>query len=155
MPRRCPYCHQELSFRQYSPHVARHLQIRADGQQQEYMTLPPEQRFQGDLAGVPRAYRHEQCGGETSMPEEIIRTYLQDPWFYDPYTFCSGCGRHVHQRQLQWVENGQRLDHYFEELQAANPDRRPGIFTRRLPAWVAPLVGVAMLAFLLWWRFLR
>jgi hypothetical protein len=152
MPSRCPYCHVELTWREYSPHIAKHLERQADGQQQEHKTLPPEDRYQENLANTPQAYCCDRCQAVTTMPEDIIRTYLVDPWFYDPYTFCGGCGRYLHQRHFTWVTTGQRLDHYFAGLQAAHPERRPSIFTRRLPPWVAIVFGVLVLAWVIWMR---
>ncbi len=150
MNQHCPYCHEEIPLLEYSAHVAKHVELRPDGQHEEYATLPPEERSEGDLDGIPQWYRHDKCGGVTGMPEEIIRTYLRDPWFYNSYTFCTGCGKHVHQRELVWVDTEQRLDAYFAELKAANPDRRPGLFSRLLGTWGFVVAGIALFALLTW-----
>ena len=89
------------------------------------MTLPPALRDQSSLEGVPRVYRHPQCGGMTGMPEEIIRSYLKNPFMYNGKTFCTGCQAYVDCGELFWVETGQRLSEYNAELQRnARQDRR-------------------------------
>ncbi len=55
-------------------HRIEHARLRPDGQQNEYVTLAPEERLQGTLEGAPRVYYHRRCSLRTVMPEEIIRT---------------------------------------------------------------------------------
>src|SRR5262249_14107482 len=86
---RCPYCHEYIDSAAYPAHEAEHLKPRLDGQQSEYATLPPEEREEGSLTGVPKVYRHRKCGVTTGMPEEIIRSYLKNPYMYmADATFC-------------------------------------------------------------------
>jgi hypothetical protein len=130
---RCPFCHEEIEEKAYAAHEAGHLKTRPDGQQTDYVTLPPEQRDQGDLAGVPRAYTHRKCGAATGMPEEIVRSYLKNPWLYlADATFCTGCGKHVPFRECEWIETGEDLQTYMNRLRAERPDLRPGILKRML-----------------------
>ncbi len=56
----------------------------------EHITLPPDERLELDLTGVPRWYYHEKCGRTTGMPEEIIRSYLVNPFLYNGRTFLRG-----------------------------------------------------------------
>lgn len=129
----CPYCHEDVDETAFPAHEAAHLKARPDGQQTDYVTLPPAEREQGDLAGVPRAYAHRKCGAATGMPEEIIRSYLQNPWLYlADATFCTGCGKHVPFRECEWMETGEDLQTYMDRLRAERPDLRPNILKRML-----------------------
>ncbi len=134
---RCPFCHEYVDGAAYPAHEAEHLKLRSDGQQSEYVTLPPEERAGGSLEGVPRAYRHDRCGGITGMPEEIIRSYLQNPYLYlADRTFCCGCGKHVPLGECVWVETGEDLQTYTDKLRAQKPELRPGLLKRVLVALV-------------------
>lgn len=124
----CPFCHEEVDSTAYAAHEAEHLKLRADGQQSEYVTLPPEQRADGSLDGVPQVYRHNKCGELTGMPEEIIRSYLQNPYLYlADRTFCCGCSKHVPLKECVWVETGEDLQTYTNALRAEKPEFRPGL----------------------------
>jgi hypothetical protein len=46
----------------------------------DHVTVHPTGRFKGSLRGVPQVYRHPKCGVATKMPEEIIRSYLVNPF---------------------------------------------------------------------------
>jgi hypothetical protein len=123
---RCPYCHEYIDEADYPAHEARHLKARPDGQQTDYATLPEAEREQGELSGVPRVYVHRKCGVATGMPEEIIRSYLKNPYLYlADETFCCGCGRHVPFRECVWTETGEDLQSYTDKLRAARPDLKP------------------------------
>lgn len=116
---RCPYCHEYIDETEFSTHEAIHRKTRPDGQQTDYVTLPEEAREAGDLAGVPRVYVHRECGVATEMPEEIIRSYLKNPYLYGAdATFCCGCGKHVPFRECVWTETDQNLQSYMENLRA-------------------------------------
>jgi hypothetical protein len=123
---RCPFCHEYISEEEYPAHADRHLQRRDDGQQTDYATLPPDERAEGSLEGVPRVYVHRKCGEATRMPEEIIRSYLANPWLYSAdATFCCGCGDHVPFAECKWVETGENLQRYMDRLRAADPSMKP------------------------------
>jgi hypothetical protein len=123
---RCPYCHEQIDKRDYSAHEAEHLKLQDDGQQSEYATLPPEDRESGSLSGVPKVYRHTKCGVATKMPEEIIRSYLKNPYMYmADETFCCGCNTHVPFRECQWTETGEDLQTYTDKLRAQKPEMKP------------------------------
>jgi hypothetical protein len=123
---RCPYCHEYIDEVAFPAHEAGHRKARPDGQQTDYVTLPPEEREPGDLAGVPQVYVHQKCGVATGMPEEIIRSYLRDPYLYTAdATFCCGCGKHVPLRECVWTETGEDLQTYTDKLRAAKPEMRP------------------------------
>jgi LSD1 subclass zinc finger protein len=137
---RCQYCHQPVPRAEYAQHVDLHIRPQADGQRTDYATLPPDQR-EGNWEEAPRWYRHSRCGHVTGMPEEIIQTYLQDPWFYlSDKTFCTGCGRHVRQGECVWVETGENLQTYTDRLRAAKPQFRPGALRRLMAAIINAVV---------------
>ena len=43
------------------------------------------------------------------MPDEIIRSYLADPFLYNDNSFCSGCGTYVPLAELFWQETNESL----------------------------------------------
>ena len=123
---RCPYCHTLVGEERLAEHEARHVADRGDGQQEDYATLPPEDRADDSLDDVPQVYVHRKCGVATRMPEEIVRSYLVNPWLYSAdATFCCGCGTHVPFRQCVWSETGENLQKYMDRLRAAAPDKKP------------------------------
>ena len=132
---RCRFCHEWVDEAAYPAHEAKHLEIQPDGQQEEYATLPPEQREEGSLEGVPRVYVHRECGAATGMPEEIVRSYLVNPWLYlADETFCTGCRSHVPFAECEWTETGENLQAYMNRLRAEKPEMRPGLLKRALVA---------------------
>jgi hypothetical protein len=123
---RCRHCHEYIDEEDYPRHVERHQKLKPDGQHTDYVTLPPEAREAGSLEGVPKVYVHRACGARTGMPEEIIRSYLQNPYLYSAdATFCVGCHRHVPLRECVWVETGEDLQRYTDKLRAAKPECKP------------------------------
>lgn len=123
---RCPYCHEYIDEATLPAHEAKHRKARPDGQQNDYATLPEEDREQGDLTGVPKVYIHRKCGAATGMPEGIIRSYLKNPYMYmADATFCTGCGKHVPVRECEWTETGENLQSYMNKLRAAKPEMKP------------------------------
>ena len=72
---RCPYCHEYIESSEMMVHDAAHRKLQADGQQTVYVTLPEEDREQGDLGDEPTVYIHRKCGEATQMPEDIVRSY--------------------------------------------------------------------------------
>lgn len=143
MDQRCPYCHEHIPAREFARHVADHETLRDDGQQTDHVTLPPEERAEGDLSDVPRVYHHARCGVQTVMPEEIVRSYLVNPFLYNGGTFCCGCNGYVTMAEVRWVETGQRLSDYFDDLQteAILDGRGPSLL-----AEVGPICAVILLA---------
>ncbi|MFI8523330.1 hypothetical protein ACIGB8_02725 [Promicromonospora sukumoe] len=53
------------------------------------------------------------------MPEEIVRSYLANPFLYGDRSFCTGCGDYVSKAELCWIETRQPLREYFDALRAA------------------------------------
>lgn len=52
----------------------------------------------------------------TTMPEEIVRTYLVNPFIYGDATFCCGCSRYVNSWELIWPETGENVHSYMTRL---------------------------------------
>jgi hypothetical protein len=52
------------------------------------------------------------------MPEEIVRSYLANPFLYNGKTFCCGCKQYVNCAELAWVETGQNMADYNDRLRA-------------------------------------
>ena len=109
MHKLCPFCHTWCSNNIYDEHVAAHMQKDPDGQMKDHVTVRPEERFAGDIAKEPRWYVHPKCGGVTGMPEEIIRSYMVDPFLYNETSFCTGCHTYVPTAELYWQETNESL----------------------------------------------
>jgi len=63
------------------------------GQQKGYVVLSADERAKGFVRPVRRTYRHDRCGGATTMGLALAETYARDPSFYSG-TFCVGCRAH-------------------------------------------------------------
>jgi hypothetical protein len=109
MHKLCPFCHTWCSNNIYDEHVAGHMQKAADGQMKDHVTVRPQERFTGDIAKEPKWYVHPKCGGVTGMPEEIIRSYMVDPFLYNDSSFCTGCHTYVPTGELFWQETNESL----------------------------------------------
>lgn len=62
----------------------------ATGQHKDHWVLSQEERAKGWIRPLRKTYKHEKCGGETSMPDAIAETYAANPRFYGS-TFCAFC----------------------------------------------------------------
>jgi hypothetical protein len=113
---RCAFCHKAVFRPFYHSHRAKHVKRLPDGQMTDHITVRPKGRYQGSLEGVPREYRHRRCRTRTEMPEEIIRSYLVNPFLYASRSFCCGCNDYVPYEELFWSETGQCLSDYFKGL---------------------------------------
>jgi hypothetical protein len=93
------------------------------------------------------------------MPEEIIRSYLADPFLYNDQSFCTGCQRYVSTDELFWHGTSQSLTEYTKQLRVdyikrnqLNPadfDWGPKGPTRRksrVGKWIAAVAGTGVLA---------
>ncbi len=143
--KRCPFCHEYISVADYPQHQAKHLKLRPDGQHTDYVSLPEDERELGGLAGVPSVYVHRRCGVATGMPEDIIRSYLKNPFLYTAgRTFCHGCHTHVPDRECVWTETGEDLQSYFDGLRAAKSRSNKNVTI--LLYVIAILAGLAVAA---------
>ncbi len=114
---RCAFCHKLVFRFFYARHKAKHTAPLADGQMTNHITVHPTGRYKGSLKGVPRGCLHPKCGVVTGMPEEIIRSYLVNPFLYGGGSFCCGCNDYIPEAELFWQETGQSLADYHRELQ--------------------------------------
>jgi hypothetical protein len=134
----CRYCHRDIPVREYPAHVAKHRQLKEDGQHETYATLKPDERFQTSLDGVPQVYCHMRCQVCTRMPEDIIRSYLVDPFLYNAdETFCCGCGIHVPLKECYWIETKEDLQKYMDRVRASKrppPPKKP--LLQRALGWI-------------------
>ena len=122
--KRCNMCHEFIPVDEFDAHYQQHEGLADDGQHNAYPTLPPEERWTGDLRNVPQNYIHPVCGSVTVMPEEITRTYLVNPYFYGYSSFCCGCETHISGKELKWVDTGETLYDYTRRLQVENPNSK-------------------------------
>lgn len=77
-----------------SPVTPDHREIDpATGQQKGYVVLSAEERAKGFVRPYRDAYRHQTCGGITTMGRALAETYARAPGFYSG-TFCSTCRAH-------------------------------------------------------------
>ena len=75
-----------------------------------------------ESGGGPREYVHQTCGTATTMPPDVVRQYLADPWHYlSDRTFCVGCNANVPDRECAWDDTGENLQEYFNRLRAVKP----------------------------------
>jgi hypothetical protein len=114
----CPFCHKSIFRWFYSSHERAHTARRPDGQMNEHITAAPSLRYNGPLDGIPQNYRHTKCGVGTTMPEEIIRTYLVNPLTYNDSSFCCGCSDYVISSELVWIDTGEPVMTYMSKLRA-------------------------------------
>lgn len=75
------------------PEDRSHTEIKADGQQKDYVVLCDSERAKGFVRPYRDAYRHLKCGKITTMGRAIAETYSRDPNFYTG-TFCTTCRDH-------------------------------------------------------------
>ena len=143
---RCPFCHKLLLRYFYPGHKAKHTAPLPDGQMTNHVTVHPSGRYKGSLTGVPRSYLHLKCGVTTNMPEEIIRSYLVNPFLYGAGSFCLGATT-TFRRASCLCETGQNLAEYTKELREAylrvygEPPPRPTVRNRVLRALTAARSG--------------
>ena len=71
-----------------------HLEINSEtGMQKGYVVLSEEERANGFVRPVRKAYIHLKCGTVTKMHIELAETYARDPKFYSG-TYCRDCKTH-------------------------------------------------------------
>lgn len=75
------------------PYDDEHRELKANGQQRDYVVLSEAERAKGFVKPVRRSYVHLKCGTLTTMSQSLAETYARDPKFYSG-TFCCGCGTH-------------------------------------------------------------
>lgn len=89
-----------------SPVTPDHRELKANGQQKDYVVLSESERAKGFVRPYRDAYRHQACGSITTMGRSIAETYARDPGFYGG-TFCVTCRAHFPvgaDGQFTWYE---------------------------------------------------
>lgn len=66
-----------------------------------YLVLPAEERTQGFVRPVRRAYVHTTCGTVTRMTRALAETYAREPKFYGA-TYCVYCEMHKPVGEFTW-----------------------------------------------------
>jgi hypothetical protein len=104
------------------PSDGSHTELKANGQQRDYVVLTPEERAKGFVKPVRRTYVH-RCGAATTMGLAIAETYARNPRFYSG-TFCVGCGAHFPLIEFHWDDNEPMEPSLQEEWQKATAERK-------------------------------
>lgn len=76
-----------------APVYPEHRELKANGQQRDYVVLSDDERAKGFVRPVRDSYIHEKCGSVTKMSRSIAETYARQPNFYSG-TFCVACRAH-------------------------------------------------------------
>jgi hypothetical protein len=77
-----------------SPVTPDHREIDpATGLQKGYVVLSAEERAKGLVRPLRKTYKHEKCGGTTTMGYALAETYAANPSFYSG-TYCAHCKTH-------------------------------------------------------------
>lgn len=136
---KCVYCHQDIATNDYLDHVRDHKQLQEDGQQNEYVTLPENERIENIPDGTPQDYIHFSCQEVTIMPHEIVASYLKNPFLYmADQTYCVGCEKHVPISECEWVETNENLKEYMQNLRSNNPHLKPNLWQRFVHFCLSP-----------------
>lgn len=75
------------------PEDSNHTELKANGQQKDYVVLCDAERAKGFVRPYRDAYRHLKCGKITTMSRAIAETYARDQQFYTG-TYCTTCCGH-------------------------------------------------------------
>ncbi|MEM6930364.1 MAG: hypothetical protein AAF602_25730 [Myxococcota bacterium] len=71
---------------------------------------------------MPRTFRHEPCGTVTELPATVLATILRDPHLVADTTRCAHCKKLVPFSECVWVETGQDLQSFLDELRAESAE---------------------------------
>ena len=85
-----------------------HTELKANGQQRDYVVLSPEERAKGFVRPVRSSYIHRPCGGSTRISRSIAETYARDPRFYSG-TFCCHCASHFPLDEFVWEGTSEQV----------------------------------------------
>jgi hypothetical protein len=90
------------------PAEARASQTNETGQHASYIVLCDAERAKGFVRPYRDRYKHETCGGVTTMGRALSETYARDPGFYGA-TFCCNCNAHHPVAEFVWTADGQQV----------------------------------------------
>jgi len=74
-------------------------------QAEAYLILSKEERAKGLVRPVRLSYKHNECGGVTTMNFALAETYARDPKFYGG-TYCVHCQKHRPVAEFVWEPGG-------------------------------------------------
>ncbi len=114
----CPYCDRNVLYFLYSAHVAKHAGVQAGRAKGGRVVLPADERYVGPLHHVPRLYRHPACGSWSTLAEDVVRSYLVNPFLYSDRWTCRGCKRFVPTSELYFAQTGECVLTYMRRLRA-------------------------------------
>jgi hypothetical protein len=70
-----------------------------------YLVLSKEKRAEVFIRPLRHSYKHQTCGGVTTMGLALAETYACDPKFYGA-TYCSTCQMHKPVSEFTWTADG-------------------------------------------------
>lgn len=88
-----------------------HRDLKANGQQRDYVVLAEEERAKGYVRPVRTEYKHLKCNATTRMNQTIAETYAREPSFYSG-TFCVHCHGHFpvgEKGEFVWLDDGTKV----------------------------------------------
>jgi len=91
----------ELTTDPKDPRLGHGVDTEPVPQNEAYLVLSEEERAQGFVRPVRRAYVHKTCGSLTMMSRAIAETYARDPKFYGA-TYCCACQKHLPVSEFAW-----------------------------------------------------
>ncbi len=97
---------------------------------------PPAEAAAAAYVGVPNAYHHEACGGDTTISPDVVAWMTGDPYGFIVSTKCANCGRYVGLRAVTWKDTGETVAAYRKRLRRQT---YPLLIALRLV--VGPLTG--------------
>lgn len=92
-------------------------------------------------------YVHKKCRGQTEMPADVIREYLDNPFELgeEPDTYCSRCKDDVPWTKCEWTETGQNMYEYIDDVRAEmhirGDDPRSGVVSYN---WLLLVFGAGL-----------
>ncbi len=90
------------------PRVGRGVDDEPIPQHEVYLVLSEEERAKGFVRPYRDVYRHDACGGETTMGRALSETYAREPTFYGA-TYCCRCQMHKPVSEFVWTADGERV----------------------------------------------
>ncbi len=90
------------------PRLGRGIDSKAREQHEVYLVLSDEERAKGFVRPYRDAYRHDACGGVTTMARALSETYARQPTFYGA-TYCCTCRMHLPVSNFTWIADGTRV----------------------------------------------
>lgn len=100
---------------------------------------PPEPPPGPAFVGVPNTYRHDACGGDTTISADYVAWMTGDPFSLIVSSKCAKCRRYVGLRGLVWNDTGENVGAYRRRLRR---QMHPLLIALRLAG--GPLLGALL-----------